>query len=155
MAEIELTTTLNAPLEAVWEALQHPATLIHVSHGFLSFTPVDPPELPERWVPGEYLVSLRAFGVLPIGSQVLGVEFPQVEPPTRALRDNGRGGIAKVWDHWIFVEPLGEAKTRYTDRIRVEAGWLTPALKVWVRAFYRHRQRRWHRLIANDFDLSR
>ncbi len=155
MAEIELTTTLNAPLDTVWEALQHPATLVHVSQGFLSFTPVDPPELPERWAEGEYRVSLKAFGVLPIGSQVLGVEFPEVEPPQRALRDNGRGGITKVWDHWIFIEPLGEDQTRYTDRIRVEAGLLTPILKPWVRAFYRHRQKRWRRLIANDFDLSR
>jgi len=154
MAEVELTTTLNAPLDAVWEALQSPETLIHVSEGFISFRPIDPPELPVRWSPGEYTVAVRAWGVLPIGQQVLGIEFPDVAPPKRALRDNGRGGVAKVWDHWIIVEPMGDAQTRYTDRIRVEAGLLTPALKLWVRAFYTHRQKRWHRLVANGFDLG-
>jgi len=85
MAEVELTTTLNAPLDAVWEALQRPATLIHVSQGFLSVQPVDSPKPPERWIPGAYLVSLRAFGMLPIGQQVLGVAFSQADPLKRAL----------------------------------------------------------------------
>ncbi|MDJ0629311.1 MAG: hypothetical protein QNJ44_13715 [Rhodobacter sp.] len=154
MAETALTTTLAAPIDAIWDALQKPATLIHVSKGFLSFRPVDPPQLPDRWSPGDYRVSLRAFGILPIGQQVMGVEFPEMDPPKRALRDNGSGAIARVWDHWIILEPLTATATRYTDRIRVEAGLITPLIMPWVRAFYAHRQRRWHRLIANDFDLA-
>ena len=152
MAEFELTTVLDASVDRVWETLQTPATLAFVSKGKLEFRPVDPPDLPDRWTPGDYRVRMLAYGWLPVGQQVIGFELPQTDPPVRALRDNGHGTLVRVWDHWILLEPEGPTRTRYTDRVRIEAGWLTPLITPWARGFYRHRQRRWHRLVAEDFD---
>jgi len=155
MARFELTTTLAAPIDAVWQALQRPATLVYVSRGWLSFRPIDPPALPERWpeTGGTYRVGLTVYGVLPFGQQTLGVEFPEIDPPRRAVRDNGHGSLIRVWDHWILLEPAGDA-TRYTDRLRVEAGALTLPVTLWAKGFYAHRQRRWRRLVENGFRMN-
>ncbi|WP_101067654.1 hypothetical protein [Roseovarius salinarum] len=155
MARLELTTTLAAPIADVWEALQRPATLAWVSRGWLAFRPIDPPALPARWPrSGDFTVALAAFGMVPIGRQVMGVRRPDVAPPRRALRDKGHGTLVRVWDHIIELTPQGETATRYTDRVRIEAGWLTPLVWLWARGFYAHRQRRWHELVRNGFDTG-
>jgi len=93
---------------------------------------------------------MLAFGLFPIGEQTIGIEYPLEDGRRRILRDNGHGALIKQWDHWIFVEPDGEG-TRYTDRVDVDAGLLTPFVSAFARIFYRHRQRRWRRLVQTDF----
>ena len=146
MAEFALTTELDAPIDAIWTALQRPQTLIDLSKGWLSFRPIDPPSLPEQWSTSRYRVALRAFGWVPIGQQVIGVEVPATDPPMRRLRDNGSGSLVRVWDHVIELVPLSDASTRYTDRVRLQAGLLTPLILIWARGFYAHRQRQWRTL---------
>lgn len=154
MARFEMTTTLAAPIDDVWDALQRPSTLAYVARGWLSFRPLDPPELPERWPRdgGSFLVRVRAFGIVPMGTQVIAVEYPDARAPERVVRDNGRGTIARVWDHHAVLSPVSPGMTRYTDRLTIEAGWLTPLVTIWARGFYAYRHRRWHRLVANDLD---
>ena len=48
-----------------------------------------------------------AFHFLPIGKQIVGIEFPQ-KSDHWVLRDNGSGSIAKTWDHLIFLESEAE-----------------------------------------------
>jgi hypothetical protein len=50
------------------------------------------------------------------------------------------------------VEPDGPAASRYTDRIDFDAGYLNLLLLPLVKSFFRHRQRRWRRLVGNGFD---
>ncbi len=54
------------------------------------------------------------------------------------------------WDHWIFVAAEGGG-TRYTDRVNVEAGLLTPFIWRFARVFYGHRQRRLRAFAADGF----
>jgi len=154
MAQFEISTTLAAPIDSVWEALQRPATLAYVSRGWLRFRPIDPPALPEHWPEegGDFEVGLTAFGLIPVGRQVIGISWPDVPAPGRAIRDHGRGTFVREWDHLIELTPHGEEATNYTDRLRIEAGWLTPLVAAWARGFYAHRQRRWHKLIRRGLD---
>ena len=48
------------------------------------------------------------------------------------------------WRHGIRVEQLSEKSCRYTDEI--EAGRMTPAIRLFVTLFYRYRQTRWRGL---------
>lgn len=153
--EIVLSTRLAAPIETIWAQVRRSAVLRWVSRGRLGFVPIDPPELPETWAEGEYLVALRAFGVLPLGRQVIGIEFPDAPPPARVARDNGRGTFVRVWDHRIELAPDGPDATLYTDRLFLDAGPLTPLVALIARDFYAHRQRRWRKLVANGFDTER
>ena len=70
------------------------------------------------------------------------------------MRDNGRGDLAKRWDHRITIEGTDQGTTQYTDRVEVEAGLLTPGVWAFAQLFYRYRQARWRRLVRHDFDYN-
>ena len=49
------------------------------------------------------------------------------------------------------MQALPDGRTRYTDSVEVRAGLLTPLVWAFATAFYRHRQRRWRRLVRRGF----
>lgn len=152
MATVEVTTHLKAPPARLRQELQTSRLLRYVNAGLLSFQSEQASPLPEIWDEGIYRVRLKLFGWLPIGHQQIGIEKPGASDKW-VVRDNGSGSIARVWDHLIFVEPDAEGSV-YTDRIRVEAGLLTPVVALFAHIQYRYRQRRWRRLVGNNFDYE-
>ena len=154
MKTVELETTLNAAPDRVWEELKKPELLLHIAAGVLSFRPIKPPAFPPRWTPGEYEVAMLWKGFLPVGRQMIVIEYPEPKDGARFVRDNGRGGLIRTWDHLITVAPLDDGRTRYVDRVRIEAGALTPFVVLFAERFYRHRQKRWRELAENDFDYA-
>ena len=123
---VEISTVLDCQVAEAWQAVSHTRLLVHVSEPFLSFEPIDPPELPEEWEGGRFLVRMRLFGIIPMGRQwiVPTVETEDHTPGSREyrLRDNGSGGLAKRWDHWITMRELPDGRTFYQDRVDVEGG---------------------------------
>ena len=148
---LELSTILDAPLERVWQEVNRPELLRYVAAPLLTFTPVEPARFPEVWEEREYVTRIRQFGILPLGLQVIHIERPSSPDRTHLLRDNGRGSLSRIWDHMILVEGLPGERTKYTDRVEVGAGLLTPLIWAFARVFYAHRQRRWHKLVASRF----
>jgi ligand-binding SRPBCC domain-containing protein len=142
---IARSTHLPAAPEDVWEFAMQTATLHHVAAPLLRFEPEGRP-LPRRWRAGAWRVRLRGPLGLPLGWQEIRVSFPDVPPPLRQLRDEGRGALVRRWDHVIEIAPDGEG-TRYTDKLEIEAGALTPLIALAARGFYAHRQRRWRRML--------
>lgn len=140
---VELSCWLPQKPEWVWERVQQSSTLDFVAGPLIQFRP-KASAFPSVWKEGDYAASMRLFGVLPVGNQTIGIEYPPDAPPM-TLRDNGHGTMAKKWDHWIFVRSEGEG-TYYTDRVDVSAGVLTPFVALFAKLFYSHRQRRWKKL---------
>ena len=106
---------------------------------------------------GDYRADMRLFGAIPMGEQTIGIRFPEGDGSGRGteryvLRDKGHGSSARVWDHFIIVEHDGSGGTSYTDRVTVDAGWRTPFVAAFARAFYAHRQRRWKKLARSGFE---
>ena len=149
VARIEVSSHFALPPEVVWEQVRRPALLQFVASPILSFVPKGG-DFPDQWEQREYIAGLRAFGVLPVGEQVIGIEYQPEQASGYRLRDNGRGGAISKWDHMMVVEPEGDG-TRYTDRVDIEASVLTPIATAFARFFYTHRQKRWQELIAQDF----
>lgn len=152
MALVEVSTFLPLSPATVWQMVQRPATLEQVSAPVLRFTPRKG-ALPAVWQAGEYQVGVKLYGLVPLDDQIIGIEFPPHEGPGHVLRDNGRacardggpGGLIRRWDHLMLVMPEGTG-TRYTDRVEVEAGALTPLAARFARFLYTHRQKRWRAL---------
>lgn len=140
---VEIDCWLPRTPEWVWKRVRRSSTLQFVTDPILRFEP-ERADFPEVWEEGEYPAKMRFLGLIPVGNQVIGIEYPSDAPPM-TLRDNGRGTMAKTWDHWIFVSPE-DGGTRYTDRVDVSAGVLTPFVAMFARIFYAHRQRRWRQL---------
>lgn len=154
MKTIAVSTFLPTSPDVVWDHVTRSALLHYVAAGFVSFRPHDPQGFPERWTEGEHKTSMLLWGFLRLGWQVIGIEHLPIRGNTRMLRDNGYGAMIKTWDHVIEVSPE-EAGTRYLDRVTIEAGVLAPFVAAFAQAFYRHRQSRWRRLVANDFNYAR
>jgi len=154
---VERSTHLPCPAERCHEEVLTIRLLRYVTSPLLRFEPVDPPVLPERWADGAHRVSMRVFGVIPFGRQVIDISRHDSSRETghfRAeLRDNGRGTLIAMWDHRITIEAEGTG-CRYTDRVEVRAGLLTPLVWLFAWFFYRHRQKRWRALVGHGFDYA-
>jgi len=152
----ESTTLLDASPERVWDAVRRPVTLRYVAAPLLTFEPLDPPRLPEEWADEEYVVRLRLFGVVPLGTQTVRPTVERADgTPGRQfyhLRDAGSGRLASTWDHHITLRETPDGKTVYTDSVIVDAGVLTPLVWLFAVVFYRYRQHRWRRLVAEGVD---
>jgi ligand-binding SRPBCC domain-containing protein len=155
MATVELSTRLECAPEDVWERVRTAAVLMHVAAPLIRFVPKASSPFPRVWAPGEYRAWMRLFGVLPIGWQAVVISEPAPDGETRFIRDNGYGPLVRRWDHWITIAPDVNGTTRYTDRVEIEAGLLTPLIVTFARVFYAHRQRRWRALARSGFRALR
>jgi hypothetical protein len=152
--KMTLSTRLDCPLEKAWQEVRTARLLRYVARPLVAFVPVDPPVWPEEWRAGDYLTRMKFLGLLPLGKQWLCASFPAVEGEYR-VRDNGHGDLARKWDHLITLVPQADGSTFYTDRVEVEAGAWTPIVWLFAAIFYRHRQRRWRRLVRTEFDYDK
>jgi hypothetical protein len=149
---VEISTVIAADADMVWRHVKTPRLLEYVAGPLIKFVPKNPANFPELWATGQYKTTMKFFGFIPIGRQTIGIEYP--EPPTRGthqLRDNGNGSLISQWDHMITISERQDGHTDYCDRVDISAGLLTPFIALFAWVFYRHRQRRWHRLAADSF----
>jgi len=149
---LDISTRLPCTLEQAVSQVMTTRLLQYVSYPLVFFKPVDAPQLPHTWTVGTHWVFLTLFGFVPLGRQAIVISMPAVETGF-ALRDAGHSRLIPVWDHVITIEP-NAAGVVYRDRVEVRAGVLTPFIWVFAQIFYRHRQRRWRRLVANGFDYG-
>jgi hypothetical protein len=143
MRTIEVSTELEADADRVWAAMQHPTTFLYVCRGLIGV-----PALAGRSEPfreGESGTGwLFLFHVLPLSRHT--ILLAELDPETRTMRSREHGGVLRAWNHTLHVEPVGEGRSHYSDRVEIDAGPLTgvvAGVAVWI---YRYRQRRWRRL---------
>lgn len=142
MTPVTVTTTLDAPAEQVWAAVQSPATLSLVSRGVLRFS-LD--HHAATWSEGETVtMRLFLFGVLPLWRHQLTVA--EIDQAQMHVRSEESGGPVQTWNHRITIRPLNAHRCRYTDAIDIDAGALTAPVRAFAHLFYRVRQQRWRRL---------
>lgn len=140
---ITRTTELDAPASAVWDAVRTPAAFVEVTRGLLRYPAVEGRS--DAWREGE-IVSGRLWlvGVLPIGRHTIRVA--RIDTAQRTLTSDEHGGLIRSWVHDIVLEPLDDHRTRYTDRVTIDAGWATWPVATFAWLFYKVRQARWRRL---------
>ena len=59
------------------------------------------------------------------------------ETAHRVVSEESGAGV-KSWNHTFTVEPDGEG-ARLTDKLAIDAGWLSPVIGLWARYVYRSR----------------
>ena len=143
MATVLQSSRLEAPAAVVWDRLQRPDLLREVTRPLLAMTVRPDPS--DRWDQGgQYAVSSRLFGVLPLGTQH--IRFVRVDHDRMRAETEEHGGLVRSWRHVLFVVDEGDDTCTYTDHVQLDAGALTPLVHAFARLLYRHRHRRWRRL---------
>lgn len=146
---VDLSTFLANGSEQVAQHLRTPRLLKHVASPLLKFIPCDSTSTPQQWEEGTYWFTLRFLGFIPLGKQAVVISYPEGSQ-NFIMRDNGYSALVKQWDHTITLESSG-AGTLYRDRVLIDAGVFTLFVWAFAQVFYRHRQRRLRKLVANGF----
>ncbi len=138
---VSVTTDLPIAAERARELPRRPALLRHVLWPWLALRVNGP--LPDEAVEGDEISARILFlGVLPAWTHTL--RLVRVTPLEVASQEYG--GPVRAWNHRLLFEPTGERSCRYTDRVEVRAGWLTPGVALFAQFIYRYRQARWRAL---------
>ena len=147
---IELTSDFERPAPTIAELLLKPETMCFLLHPVVRVVPRSPDRFPARWEVGRYRVSMWLFGFIPLGSQDIVITEIVADPVASrwGLHDDGSGSLTRRWDHRIKLEALAEGRARYTDRVEIEAGLMTPAAWLFARLVFAWRHRRWRQLTA-------
>lgn len=141
-----VTTILPGSAERLWGLIVQPRSLRYVASPLLYFVPVDGGALPEAWDEGvDYTFRLYFLGFLPMGRHT--IRLVRIDREGNALSSREGGPLVPVWNHEIRFRELGPGRLWYSDEIEIRAGWLTPAIWLFAQVFYRHRQRRWRKLL--------
>lgn len=146
-----LKFTLDCTPDAAWAALRSPAVFRAVSSPFTTFESLEPDGFPEEWSAGEHPVRGRAFGLFPMGDQIIDLTFSTDKDGVRRVVDAGRGlsgplALVTTWHHTMAVSSTADGRTLYRDELRFGAGALTPALWPVFWVFWQWRGARLRRL---------
>jgi hypothetical protein len=138
------TTLLDAEKAEVFRMLQKLETLQYVAAPYARFISVDKKQV--KWVEGSvFKFHFYLFGFIPLGIHTINVLYCCENLGIGTEEYNSH---ISVWNHRIYLESLGGKRTRYTDEVEIEAGWKTPIVALWAKAFYSHRQRKWKKLLS-------
>ncbi len=144
------TSLFPANKKEVFRRLQKLETLQHVAAPLMTFVPLDPQC--SEWKDGSTLsFRLYLFRLIPLGvHEIQVISFTE----EAGIDTRERNKHVPIWNHKIFLEPIDQHTTRYTDEVEIEAGWKTPFVALWAKVFYTHRQRKWRKLLTTSGDTQ-
>jgi hypothetical protein len=139
-----IQTSFDTSAEKAWKILKKKDTFLFITRGFLGF--IGAKNWPEEFYEGlEIDTRFVFFHVLPAWKHYLRVV--KVDDHCKELYSNEKGGLIRIWNHLIKIEPETDHRCKYTDQVEIKAGLLTPAVWVYAHIFYRYRHYRWKKLI--------
>jgi ligand-binding SRPBCC domain-containing protein len=138
---ISVSSVFPATAETIWPLLLRVETLRYVAAPYASFTAIGDVVQWRKGMTAEF--RLRIFG-LPFGVHTIRVK--RLESKKFIVQTAEGNSAVPIWNHKITMTPQGDS-TRYTDEVTLGARHFTPAVAIWSRAFYRHRQKKWRRLL--------
>ena len=139
-----ITTVFHENPGRISEELKKVNLLKHIAAPILFFDG----ERLGSWKQGSsYTFKLKLFKYIPLGRHEIYVK----NLSKMRLATVEKGTMAKVWNHEIRLEELTGGHCRYTDKIEIRAGAFTFFIWIFAHLFYRHRQRKWKKIIQNNF----
>jgi len=143
--QIEVASTFKVSADQVWDTLQKASTLEFVARGVISYKNVA--NFPEYWQVGTRINVLPVlFRVLPQGDYW--VEFVEIDQANMVIKTQEESPSIKLWNHTMVVRPVSDFVCEYTDIIEIDAGRKTALVAGFARFFYRHRHKRWLKLLT-------
>ncbi|NQX36091.1 hypothetical protein [Herbiconiux sp. VKM Ac-2851] len=159
-----LKLVLDCDPDAAWRAIRSPAVFREVSSPLVEIESLAADGFPTVWEPGQHPVEMRGGGVIPMGKQIIRLNFEtRQHGDVRIVHDSGQGvtgavSTIKLWDHQMAIapDPAGTGKTLYRDQLKIGAGVLTPFAWYSLWAFWQWRGRKLQQLAPTwAYDLPK
>jgi hypothetical protein len=142
----QITTIMNTTPELLWKEITKPSSLQYVAAPILFFYPLNGTDLNSKWeINKEYNLRLYLLKFIPLGLHKIIVK--DIDISKNKIISNESGLLAKTWNHTIQFHAITSNQIEYTDIIEIKAGLLTVFIWLFSHFFYRHRQRKWKKLL--------
>lgn len=139
------TSVWSAPSKMIFERVKALKTLQYIAWPYATFKPVDG-QADLVWAEGgEFAFKFKLFGFIPLGLHT--IKVLTFDEQTGCILTHEGNAHVPVWNHRIVVKAIDDSTTQYTDEVVIQAGWKTPFVYLWAKAFYAHRQRKWRKLL--------
>jgi ligand-binding SRPBCC domain-containing protein len=135
---------LPAPPETIWRRLSRVETLRYITFPYMVFSSADGTAETEWRAGMTARFRLRLFGIIPLGIHTIRIQ--KFDHSAYTVQSCEHNRLVTRWNHTITLVPL-DGSTHYTDEADVYAGRLTGVVRFWSTQFYRHRQKRWRKLL--------
>ena len=144
-----ISTELACSEQALWQKIIEPSSLQFVASPVLDFRPEQHDALIGEWKVGiPYKLKLYFLKCIPLGRHT--IQLVKIDKESNTIVSQENGSLARIWNHTIRFNQIGQNSVSYSDEIEIHAGWLTPFIWLFAQLFYRHRQRRWKLLLRAD-----
>jgi hypothetical protein len=144
--KVTVRSVFDCPPEFVWDRVQTSSCFREIIWPVMRVEPVAGTSIPERWLDGKSIpLRMYLFGFLPLGRHT--IHHAAVDPHARQIRSRESGTLVRKWWHDITVADAGDGRTLYSDEVEIACGPLTLPVAAFAWLFYRHRQRRWKKVI--------
>lgn len=128
---VQLKLRLACPVDVATDALRDPQVMVAVTKPLVVYRSESPSGFPDRWTEEAHPVSASIFGVLPLGSTHVDLDWHERDGAW-IQRDTGRGTSGQFArmriNHRMAVVPDGPGHTLLRDRLEFHAGPLGPLL---------------------------
>lgn len=145
MKRVVVTSVFPADMDTIWNRLTRVETLQYIAAPLATFTPLSEDTAWEE--SASMLFRLRIFGFVPL--RVHRIHVRRFDSDEHVVHTEESNRWVLMWNHTILLKPANDDSTAYTDIIDIEAGWRTGFVSLWSRWFYRHRQRKWRKLLRS------
>ena len=143
-----ISTTFPGDVELLWGEISKIESLLHVCAPILKFKTANGSQSPKEWdIDSPYHFRLSLFGLIPLGEHI--ITLRTINRADNLIISQERGSLAPVWNHTISFSTKSPGSMTYADEIEIRAGILTPFIWAFAHVFYRHRQRRWKKLLRH------
>jgi ligand-binding SRPBCC domain-containing protein len=144
MSKVRLTTELPIPAERAAALARKPEVMAYVMSPVLRLYRLDVPDTIEVGSQGS--ARLWWFGVIPAWTHHLTVE----RLGATEIYTHEHGGPVHTWNHLLTFEAIDDQRCRYTDEVETDDGLRGAPTRLFIRLMFRHRHRRWHRLVRRS-----
>lgn len=143
--------TFPADIDTIFQFLTDLKTLQYVASPYAEFVPIDA-EQDLKWKEGQtFSFRFKIFFLIPYGTHTIHV----VDFKKDGIYTNETNTHVPIWNHRIVLKDNGNGTTDYSDEVEIGAGRKTLIVWCWANAFYRHRQKKWLKLIKSIYKRER
>lgn len=146
---------LPAGFADLLETLRRPAFMVATAAPLVELRSAEPEGFPSRWLGGPHRLTLRLFGRIPLGQQVMNLSWPASRQGQAQLHDTGHSPLIKRWDHRIMIKDMGNGSSSFSDTLDIDAGPLTPIFWLAAQILLSHQKRQLVKLVQQGLDKLR